>query len=148
MVSVETYNFPISILPAPYDIVWCRFPHGLDLGEPGPYPRPALVRNSAISSDGTGEVEVCYGTTNLKLGRRIFDLVVSKAAEMDACGLYRATRFDLDQVTWLPWNTDWFEVRADYNSPIIGSLTEQAIKMLQITVMTKEQVLGKGGSEG
>lgn len=51
---------------------------------------------------------------------------------MDACGLYRATRFDLDQTIWLPWDTDWFEIRADYNSPTIGKLTGEAIKMLQI----------------
>jgi hypothetical protein len=90
------------------------------------------VRNVAINDDGTAEVEVVYGTTNLKLHTRLFDLVVSKASEMDACGLYRATRFDLDQTVWLPWNTDWFEIRSDFNSPTIGKLTSEARKMMQI----------------
>lgn len=143
MVTPPTNDFPISILPAPYDIVWCRFPHEPDLGKPGPYARPALVRNAATQSDGTGEVEVVYGTTNLKLGKRRFDFVVSKATEMDACGLYRATRFDLDQIVWLPWTTDWFEILPEYNSPIIGTLTVEGIKMLRLTVDTKRKVLGR-----
>ncbi|MGE4410495.1 MAG: hypothetical protein AB7D33_07990 [Sphingobium sp.] len=131
--------YPISILPAPYDIVWCRFPFHPDLGTPGPKPRPALVRNAAIMDDDTGEVEVVYGTTNLKLTSRLYDFVVSKASEMDACGLYRATRFDLDKKMWLPWNTDWFEVLNGYASPVIGSLTEEGKKMLQLTVMVKQR---------
>lgn len=142
MVDVPTDHFPISILPAPYDIVWCRFPHLPDLGKPGPYARPALVRNAATLPDGTGQVEVVYGTTNLKLGKRRFDFVVSKASEMDACGLYRATRFDLDQILWLPWTTDWFEVLPNYNSPIIGTLTPNGVKMLHLTVETKRRILG------
>lgn len=133
---VSTCNsYPISTLPVPYEIVWCRFPHHDSLGEPGPYPRPALVRNTALCQDGTGEVEVVYGTTNLKLQTRKFDLTISKASEMDACGLYRATRFDLDQTPlWLPWNTDWFEIRPDYTSPVIGKLTHEGIKILQILI--------------
>ena len=139
MVSPLSNDYPISILPAPYDIVWCRFPHNPDLGNPGPYSRPALVRNAATLPDGTAEVEVAYGTTNLKLHKRRYDYVVSKASEMDACGLYRATRFDLDQIIWLPWTTEWFEVLPDYNSPIIGSLTPSGIKMLQITIDMKRR---------
>lgn len=82
--------------------------------------------------DGTAEVEVVYGTTNLKLHTRLYDLTISKASEMDACGLYRATRFDLDNCIWLPWTTDWFEIRSDFNSPTIGKLSDEAIKMLQV----------------
>lgn len=134
-----TNPYPISTLPAPYDIVWCRFPFHPELDKPGPYPRPALVRNAALMDDDTAEVEVVYGTTKLKLTSRHFDFVVSKASEMDACGLYRATRFDLDKSIWLPWTTDWFEVRHDYASPIIGSLTQEGIKMLQITAMVRQR---------
>jgi hypothetical protein len=132
-------NYPISTLPAPYEIVWCRFPLHESLGEPGPFPRPALVRNSAIVEGGTGEVEVVYGTTNLKLHSRPFDLTISKASEMDACGLYRATRFDLDNTIWLPWDTDWFEIRSEYFSPTIGKLTDEGIKMLQIVTDWKKR---------
>lgn len=141
MVGTDTNDYPLSMLPAPYDIVWCRFPL-LPKVDPAPYPRPALVRNAATMPDGSAQVEVAYGTTNLKLGRRHFDYVVSKASEMDACGLYRATRFDLDQVLWLPWTTDWFEVLPNYNSPIIGSLTPHGIRMLQITIEMKRRILG------
>ena len=140
MVDTPTHDFPISILPAPYDIVWCRFPYVPNLGDPGPYARPALVKNAATLPDGTAQVEVVYGTTNLKLGRRRFDFVVSKASEMDACGLYRATRFDLDKIIWLPWTTDWFEVLPDYNSPVIGTLTPNGVKMLHLTVDTKRKL--------
>lgn len=143
MVDAPVNDFPLSILPAPYDIVWCRFPFDESLGEPGPKPRPALVRNAATRSNGTAEVEVVYGTTNLKLNTRKFDFVVSKASEMDACGLYRATRFDLDKLLWLPWTTKWFEILPNYNSPIIGSLTEHGIKMLQLTAGMKQQVIGR-----
>lgn len=30
-------------LPEPGDILWCKFPHSEDSGNPGPYPRPGLV---------------------------------------------------------------------------------------------------------
>lgn len=132
-------SFPISTLPAPYEIVWCRFPHDLTAPAPALKPRPALVRSTAILDDGTGEVEVAYGTTNLKLHSRPFDLVISKASEMNACGLYRATRFDLDTTVWLPWNTDWFEILPDYFSPVIGQLTSEAIRMLQVTMAYKQR---------
>lgn len=142
MVDMPVNDFPLSILPAPYDIVWCRFPFHHSLGEPGPKPRPALVRNAATLPNGTAEVEVVYGTTNLKLHKRKYDFIVSKASEMDACGLYRATRFDLDKLLWLPWNTEWFEVLTGYNSPVIGSLTEHGIKMLQLTAEVKQRMQG------
>ena len=127
------------MLPAPYEIVWCRFEHHDTLGNPGPYPRPALVRNTALLDDGSGEVEVVYGTTNLKLHTRLHDLTISKASEMDACGLYRATRFDLDNCVWLPWNTDWFEIRPDFYSPIIGKLSDEAIRILQVIVSWRQR---------
>jgi len=97
-----------------------------------------LVRAVAVLDDGTGEVEVVYGTSTLKLDTRLYDLVISKMSEMNECGLYRATRFDLDKSIWLPWNTDWFEIRPDFFSPVIGKLTAEAIKLLQITLAYKQ----------
>jgi hypothetical protein len=135
---VERHSFPISTLPAPYEIVWCRFPDDLNDPEPSPKPRPGLVRSVAILDDGTGEVEVAYGTTNLKLNTRPFDLIISKASEMNACGLYRATRFDLETTAWLPWDTEWFEILPDYFSPVIGKLTGEAVRLLEITLAYKE----------
>lgn len=135
---VGSHNFPISTLPTPYEIVWCRFPDDLLAPEPSPKARPALVRAVGVLDDGSGDVEVVYGTTNLKLHSRPYDLVISKASEMNSCGLYRATRFDLDLSVWLPWSTDWFEIRPDFFSPVIGKLTGEATKMLQITLAYKQ----------
>lgn len=133
-------NFPLTALPVPYEIVWCRFPHHDTFGNPGPYPRPALVRNTATLPDGSAQVEVVYGTTNLKLQKRPFDLFVTKMSEMDACGLFNATRFDLDCVIWLPWNDQWFDVLdPHYASPVIGKLTDEAVRMLQMCVSFKQR---------
>ncbi|MEZ5707907.1 MAG: hypothetical protein R3E02_00795 [Blastomonas sp.] len=127
----ETY-YPTSLLPAPYDIVWCRFPNHKNLGNPGPKSRPGLVLNVALYPDeGESEVHVIYGTTNLKTFQRPQDFFVVNAAEMDVCGLDRATRFDLDQMAWLPWTIDWFGILPSYNSPIIGHLSDHAVRLLQ-----------------
>lgn len=134
--------FPVSTLPAPYDLVWCRFPHHESLGEPGPKPRPALVRNVAVDDDsGHGHVEVVYGTTKLKLSSRLFDFVISKPYEMDHCGLYRATRFDLDKHVWVPWAAEWFEALPGTSSAVLGHLTDHSVKMLQITIALKQHNL-------
>lgn len=125
--------FPISTLPAPYDIVWCRFPEHVDLGEPGPKPRPAIVLNVAVDAEaGEGDVQLVYGTGTLKLGRRPRDFFVTNVAEMDACGLSKATRFDLDSIAWIPWADAWFDVLPSYASPIIGHLSSHATKLLQM----------------
>lgn len=131
--------FPVSTLPAPYDIVWCRFPHHEDLGDPGPYPRPALVRNASTDRDGHGEVQLVYGTTKLKFESRRFDFFVTKQSEMDSCGLYRATRFDLDCIAWIPWADEWFETPPEHSSPVIGRLSFEAIKMLQLSLSFKQR---------
>lgn len=135
--------FPISTLPAPYDLVWCRFPDHVSLGNPGPKPRPALVRNAAVDEDGRGEVELVYGTTKLKLSSRKFDFVISNPYEMNNCGLYRATRFDLDNVVWVPWAAEWFEARPGTDSCVIGHLSDNAVKMLQVTASYKARAIQK-----
>lgn len=129
--------YPASTLPAPYDIVWCRFPF-LPSVQPGLYPRPGLVRNVAPFDDGTCDVEVVYGTTKLKFHQRRDDFFITKASEMAACGLDRATRFDLDNILWLPWSSEWFEPLGGANSPVIGTLTDHAVKMLQLTVSMRQ----------
>ncbi|MEP2735593.1 MAG: hypothetical protein ABJP34_04780 [Erythrobacter sp.] len=134
----ETY-FPTSLLPAPYDIVWCRFPSHENLGNPGPKPRPGLVLNVALyPEEGESEVQVIYGTTTLKTFQRPQDFFVARLQELDACGLDRATRFDLDMIAWLPWTTDWFEILPDYNSPITGHLSDHAVRLLQEDLSYKQ----------
>jgi|GEM_PF-5783563 len=90
---------------------------------------------------GRPSVELVYGTTKLKFESRQLDFFVTKQSEMDACGLYFATRFDLDQVHWLPWADEWFETRPGYSSPIIGKLTYQGIQALQLTAELRRQAL-------
>jgi hypothetical protein len=133
--------YPLSTLPAPYDVVWCRFPEHESLGTPAPKARPALVKNVASTPDGRGEVQLVYGTTNLKMNIRQDDFFVTNSAEMDACGLYRATRFDLDNIAWIPWAQEWFDVLPEYTSPIIGHLSQHGIKMLQLTASYKQAKL-------
>ena len=56
---------------------------------------------------------------------------------MDHCGLYRATRFDLDQCVCVPWAAEWFDALPGTASPILGRLSETSIRMLQITLGLK-----------
>ncbi|WP_156428407.1 hypothetical protein [Novosphingobium sp. FSW06-99] len=131
--------FPISTLPAPYDVVWCRFPFDDSLGTPGPKPRPAIVLNIAADVDaGEGEVQLVYGTTKLKTLHRPRDFFVTKLLEMDACGLNKATRFDLDKVAWIPWAGEWFAALPGYNTPVIGRLTQHGQTLLQIELSYRQ----------
>jgi len=131
--------FPISTLPAPYDIVWCRFPYDDSLGTPGPKPRPAIVLNVAVDAEaGEGEVQVVYGTTKTKALRRPRDFFVTNVSEMDACGLDKATRFDLDKMTWIPWANEWFATLPRYGSPVIGKLTQHGQRLLQIELSHRQ----------
>ena len=93
-----------------------------------------MVRNVALVGDYGADVELVYGTTKLKFQERPDDFFITKASEMAACGLDRATRFDLDKVMWIPWAEEWFVPLFGGTSPVIGQLTEPAVKMLQITV--------------
>jgi hypothetical protein len=151
---VSATFYPITTLPAPYDIVWCLFPEHVDLGHLGPKPRPGIVLNVAVHEDGAGdaqgEVQVIYGTGKLKLMQRRQDFFVTNMAEMDVCGLHKATRFDLDTVAWLPWSREWFETLPTYDSPIIGHLSHHATKLLQIQLSYRRkaqpQLILEGGS--
>lgn len=97
-------------LPAPGDIVYCRFPE--TLGKPGPKPRPALVTGLAEFDDGTRGVVVAYGTsrktTQLLAGEFAVTPVDGEAFE--AAGLSFATKFDLVHLVTLPYTDEWFRV--------------------------------------
>lgn len=137
---MTTTFFPLSTLPAPYDIVWCRFPTHEDLGNPAIKARPAIVVNVGVNEeDREGEVHLIYGTSNVKLHQRMGDFFVTNVAEMDACGLNKATRFDLDTMAWIPWADEWFETLPGYSSPIIGHLSGHAIRLLQIDLAYRAQ---------
>lgn len=110
-----------------------------NLGDPGPKPRPALVRNTGVVDDEFGEVEVVFGTTNLANFKRIDDFYITKNSAMDACGLYRATRFDLSRCHWLPWASEWFVPLFGSASPVIGTLDLGSVKSLQTTIAYTER---------
>lgn len=110
------------------------------MGDPGPKPRPAIVLNLAVDPDaGEAEVQLVYGTSKLKLHKRPRDFFVTNVAEMDACGLSLATSFDLDNVAWIPWACQWFDALPGHTSPIIGRLSDHAIRLLQVELSHRRQ---------
>lgn len=95
---------PFNPLPAPGDIVWCHFPE--DLGAPGPKPRPALI--TAVSRDDHA-VQLAYGTSQKtdKIYPGEFILDPNDAGFSDS-GLDRRTKFDLNNIVKLPFDSTWF----------------------------------------
>ena len=101
-------------IPAPASVVWCNFPTDVAPGVPGPKPRPALVFKVRYADDPPRDrfyVQVAYGTSVLKLGKRPFDFTIANALALSMTRLPQATRFDLDRVLWLPWARPFFETR-------------------------------------
>jgi len=100
------------------------------------------VLNVAVDvEEGEGEVQLVYGTTKLKLLQRPRDFFVTNVAEMDACGLNKATRFDLDKVAWVPWADEWFSTLPTYTSPIIGHLSGHGMRLLQVELAHRQATL-------
>ena len=101
---------PYHPLPAPGDIVYCRFPE--EIGVPGPKPRPALVTDIVEFADGTKGVRVAYGTTKrvTELLAGEFSIRTSDAAAWRMAGLSYDTKFDLGRRQDLPYTDEWFRV--------------------------------------
>lgn len=98
-------------LPAPGDIVWCRFPEP-PKQSPGPKPRPALVLEVIEREDGI-EIAVVYGTSQRvdKLSAGEFAITrLGHAAAYKAAGLSHDTKFDFKQTARLPWSDEFFSV--------------------------------------
>ena len=112
-------------LPAPGDIVWCRFPQ--ELGVPGPKPRPALVLGVGFSDSEKDSVRVAYGTTkrvNEKLGGE-FEITQNDGPAFELSGLSHPTKFDLRKTHVLPYTEEWFAVPPNPRygvSPKLGTL--------------------------
>jgi PemK-like, MazF-like toxin of type II toxin-antitoxin system len=119
-------------LPAPGDIVWCRFPE-LPRQFPGPKPRPALVLEVIEREDGI-EVTVVYGTSQRvdKLSAGEFAITrVGNAAAYKAAGLSHDTKFDFKQTARLPWSEEFFAVppgAPNGQKPLIGTLHASVIR--------------------
>jgi hypothetical protein len=119
-------------LPAPGDIVWCRFPE-LRRPSPGPKPRPALVLEVVEREDGV-EIAVVYGTSQRvdKLTAGEFAITrLGHAAAYKAAGLSHDTKFDFKQTARLPWNDGFFAVPPGAphgQRPLIGTLHASLIR--------------------
>lgn len=91
-------------LPAPGDIIWCKFPQHEDLGNPGPKARPGLILNVFVDIHavlivyGTSRTESCYK------GEFVID------SQLETAGLSWPTKFDLNRLQKLPFNAEWFAV--------------------------------------
>lgn len=91
-------------LPAPGDIVWCRFPESV--GVPGPKPRPALVLAIAAAHHA---VIVVYGTSQKTGTLYPTEFVLDpNDANFSVSGLSLRTKFDMAHQVKLAFNTDWF----------------------------------------
>ena len=101
-------------LPAPGDIVWCRFPE-LPRRSPGPKPRPALVLEVTERQDGA-TVTVVYGTSQQLHRLSAGEFVLrrqSHSAAYQAAGLSYDTKFDFKQSIELPWIEEFFAVAVE-----------------------------------
>lgn len=131
-------------VPAAGSIVWSQFPKEIGDGVPGPKNRPALVLKSRYATDPPGDrfyVQVAYGTSVLKTGKRPHDFVVANSVSLDMLRLPKATRFDLDKIVWLPWAKPWFVPRTNddaFCTPVMSVLTEDMKRILGWTMARRE----------
>ncbi len=133
--------YPVSTLPTPLDIVWCRFPLEEYPQIPAQKSRPALVRQTAISEDEFhAEVEIVYGTSQLRQRDNPYDLYVQHLADMNTAGLHQATRFDLGRRLWVPWSREFFIARNGYTTPVIGHLPPKHAIMLKVLAVKRREL--------
>jgi hypothetical protein len=139
-----SYNYyPFSTAPAPFDVVWSRFPFVEQSEIPGPKARPALVRQAFADQDGNPWVEVVYGTSKDPYSNSLLHFSIVTIAEMNMCGLKQATRFDLNRMMKLPWSREFFECLGAKPTPIIGHMPEYEIKKLQTQIAYLQQALNE-----
>lgn len=132
--------FPFSTLPAPCSIVWCRFPYVEEQDRPGPKHRPAIVRRASADQDGNPWVQIAYGTSKNVIREADLDnFTVSNVMEMDACGLFCATRFRLDRVAEVPWAEEFFGNAPGRTSPVMGRLSDHAISLLRYQASLRQK---------
>lgn len=123
--DVELGWWEPGTVPAPLSIAWCAFPNHISPGKPGPKPRPALVLKVRYADDPPQDrflIRVVYGTSKLKSAERPMDFVIANYGTRLLCRLPQGTRFDLDQVAWLPWAKPYFVPRQGSSTPVISVL--------------------------
>ena len=129
-------------VPAPLSIVWCSFPDHLHPDQPGPKQRPALVlsaRYACTPPDGRMVVRVVYGTSKLKSDKRPHDFTIENYGSRLICRLPQATRFDLDQVLWLPWARPFFVTRGEDPTPVISVMPKSIQQDFAWLMQAREQ---------
>lgn len=100
------------------NIVTCLYP-----GDPKGRLRPVLVLETQAGSAGSFAVRVAYGTKALdRETRGKIDLIIDDPADIDACGLPLATRFDLENLATIPWQPPLCDCWRGFDTPIIGKL--------------------------
>lgn len=118
-------------LPAPGDIVWCRFPE--NLGAPGSKPRPALVLGVGFSDSEKDTVRVAYGTTK-RVGEKFsgeFEITPNDGVAFTLSGLSFPTKFDLKKTEVLPYTEEWFAAPPNPRhgaNPKLGTLHPNLMK--------------------
>jgi hypothetical protein len=135
-----SYDFyPYSTAPAPYDIVWCRFPTVEEPDFPAEKPRPGLIRQALQDQSGNAWVKVVYGTSVDPYRATLKDFTIATLTEMNVCGLKQATRFCLDREMTLPWAKEFFECLRDKHLPIIGHMPQYEVIKLQTQISFLQQ---------
>ena len=135
-----SYDFyPYSTAPAPYDLVWCRFPTVEEPSLPAEKPRPGLVRQAFQDQEGNAWVKVVYGTSVDPYRATITDFTIATLTEMNVCGLKQATRFRLDREMTLPWSKEFFECLHEKPLPIIGHMPHYEVIKLQSQIAFLQQ---------
>lgn len=140
---VDRTFYPFSTAPAPFDIVWSRFPYVEKPNCPAPKARPALVRQAFADQDGNPWVEVVYGTSRDPYSNSLVHFSIVTLAEMDVCGLKQATRFDLNRTMNLPWSREFFECLPGKPTPIIGHMPSYEVKKLQTQIAYLQKKLSE-----
>lgn len=144
--EIELEWWPPGTIPAPASIVWCAFPDHIRPDQPGPKPRPGLVfkvRQADNPPQNRFLVQVAYGTSKLKSDKRPFDFFIANFVDRLICRLPQATRFDLDNIVWLPWAKPYFIPRAadqhQLDTPVITVLPDELQRNLGWLMQVRDQ---------
>lgn len=119
-----------TVVPAPGDVLWCRFPFDERPNEPAPTGHPGLVFQVRLQPQGGCSVLVAFGTSNLQRASGTPNLVIQNLRTLNAAGLKRATLFDLGRCRHLPWDPTWFRPIGDLPDPRLGRLDAAAREQL------------------
>ena len=121
-------------LPAPGDLVWCRFPEDLQKA-PGPKPRPGLVL-AVGELEGQPAVTIAFGTSQKTDRLYAGEFLISPAdgPAFRAAGLSYPTKFNLLKTVDLLYTDGWFDVapgRPFGHSPKMGVLHASLMRRAQ-----------------